>query len=85
MVRRMIKKVEVIIKTYKDSETPDEETLEFTDEGLDMLLKIDEVPKDAILIALQLAHKLRDYGRSFTVQSQRYRGDIEVPGWKAEL
>ena len=83
MVRRMIKKVEVIIRTYRDS-TPDEETLEFTDEGLDMLLKIDEVPKDAILIALQLAHKLRDYGPSFAVQSQRYRGDIEVSGWKSE-
>lgn len=85
MVRRMIKKVEVIIKTYRDAEPPDEETLEFSDEGLDMLLKIDRVPKDAIKLALQLALKLRGYGRSFTVQSQRYRGDIEVPGWKAEL
>lgn len=83
MVRRMITKVEVIIKTHQNS-TIKKETLEFTDEGLAMLLKIDETPKDAILIALQLAHKLRDYGPSFAVQSKRYSGDIKISGWTSE-
>ncbi len=80
----MVKKVEVIIKYHKDSQPPDVETLEFTGEGLDMLLGIDEVPKDAILLSLKLAHKLKDYGHLFTVQSPKYRGDFEVSGWKSE-
>jgi hypothetical protein len=81
-----INRVVINIQSFNQSGKVGEDILEFTDEGLDALKEIDEDPKKAVFIALQIAVKMKrfdtDSRGSFTLQSQRMKGKFEVPEWR---
>lgn len=90
MVEGMVEKVLVKIQHFSDEAltAPDllDDSLEFKGEGLEMLKEIHPDPKKAIILALQIATKLKrfdtDSHGNFTVQSQRMKGKFEVREWK---
>ncbi len=63
-----------------------EEKLEFTDEGLVALREIDEDPKKAVFLALQIAIKMKRFDESATgsyeLSSQKMKGKFEIPEWR---
>jgi hypothetical protein len=72
MVKRMVDKIDITIKSYKGNTVINEDTLTFgAGEVLNGLLKIDENPTKAVAKAIAYGLDLKGMGKSFAVQSKQ--------------
>ncbi len=80
-------KIEIKYFTEETAKDPFQtDSIKFTNEGLKSLKEICSDPTNAIVLAVQLALKLKRFDAAaagdFTIETKNKKGDLKVPDWK---